>query len=1122
MRGYSPRKLAGSASGVFVGISANDYQALLLAEGEAEIDGYLASGTSTSIAAGRISYMFGLHGPSMAVDTACSSSLVAVHLACQSLRAGECRMVLAGGVNVILSPDTTFAFSKAHMMAGDGRCKAFDAGADGFVRAEGCGMVVLKRLRDAEADGDRILAVIRGSAVNQDGRSSGLTAPNGRAQEAVIRAALAQAGVKPEEVSYVEAHGTGTALGDPIEAHALAAALGAGRGEENPLMVGSVKTNVGHLEAAAGIAGLIKVVLSMQHGYIPASLHFKELNPHIDWGGARVEIAAEGREWKRGARPRVAGVSSFGFSGTNAHVIVEEAPEVKRAERGNDRGLHLLALSARSEAALRELGERYAEVLEKGEEELGDICYTAGAGRAHFEHRVAAVGATAEQVRERVLAALPGVRVKTREGIRAAYLFPGQGSQYAGMGKELYETQPVFRRAIEECSGLLEGDGKSGLEEVLWGKSSHLLDETAYTQPCLFAVEYGLARLWGSWGIEPSVVLGHSVGEFAAAWVAGVFSLEDGLKLIARRGRLMQEVQGHGGMAAVWAGEKKVRAALEGLEEKVGIAALNGPESVVISGYERELEEVKGRLEREGIRVQRLRVSHGFHSPQMREMEEAFEREAAGVKMEAPRVRMISSVTGRAVGREELSRGSYWREQVSAPVRFAEAMGSVRQQGIEVFLEVGPGGALSGLGRECIGAEEQLWMSSVRSRRGEWEQMLESLGELYVRGAEVDWAGYDQPYRRRKVSLPTYPFERQRYWLKEQAGASHPAQTDWQYRISWQPKTLAAYRPDGSRWLVTGGASDDASELVKRMRELGGDVSLASSPEVLANRLRDQKFDFVLHIAEDSAHSDDIAAGAAECVSRMLGTAQTVLAGESGARVWIVTSGAQPVGAADRVNLLEAPLWGFGKALALEHPDSWGGLIDLDAEAGVERSAAELLCAIQNRNGEDQIALRGGTLYVARLNRVQDVSGPAATFSSGKTYLITGGLGGLGLSVAAWMVERGAHNLVLISRRPPSESARQIVESLQRQGARVEVCCADAASRAQMEAVFNRIRESMPPLAGVIHAAGVLEDSVVSGQSRERIEKAMAPKVAGAWNLHQMTEGMPLDFFVLFSSASAF
>ena len=763
----NPRNLATCRTGVFVGITGDEYAQLFYRSDDLSMfSAYFASGIARSVAGGRISYTLGIQGPNLSIDTACSSSLVAIHTASLYLRMGECRMALAGGSNVILSPEIGIAFSKSHMMASDGRCKAFDSRSDGFVRGEGCGIVVLKRLSDAVADGDNILALIRGSAVNQDGHSSGLTVPSLSAQQAVIRQALENAGVQPLEIGYVEAHGTGTSLGDPIEARGLAAELGPGRTADNPLIVGSVKTNLGHLESVSGVAGLIKLVLSLQNEEIPPHLHFHQMNPHIDWGGMPVEIPIQGRAWKRGEKRRVAGLSSFGFSGTNAHLIVEEAPLQQERNRELERPLHMLALSARSEAALQQLVERYGEELGTTKAELADVCYSANAGRAQFEHRVAVSGSSIDEMRQQLTESLPGQSVQDREGIRAAFLFPGQGTQYPGMGKELYDTQPVFRRTLEQCAELLKSELEQPLLEVLWGASTALLDQTAYTQPALFAIEYAMAELWKSWGITPSVVLGHSVGEYVAACVAGVYSLADGLKLIATRARLMQAVQGQGAMVAVAATEEQVREALQGLQDRVSIAAVNAANSVVISGYEQEVSKVVERLRGAGVRVQLLEVSHAFHSPQMSAMEEEFEQVAATVKFESPRVAMISSVTGREMGRQEISAG-YWRRQVRDSVRFHQAMETLKEKDYEVFVEAGPGTTLAGLGRQTIGAEECVWATSIKKGRGEWSQVLESLGKLYVRGADVNWAGFDAHYARRRVVLPTYPFERQRYWIEE-------------------------------------------------------------------------------------------------------------------------------------------------------------------------------------------------------------------------------------------------------------------------------------------------------------------------------------------------------------------
>ncbi len=792
--GRSPRSLHGSSTGVFIALTNNDYYNLLLGRGEEMLDTYLATGTSPSIAAGRISYVLGLLGPAITIDTSCSGSLVAVHMACRSLRQGECNMALAGGVNLILSPEVTVALSKAHMMAPDGRCKTFDAQANGFVRGEGCGVVALKRLGDAVREGDRILAVIRGSAMNQDGRSSGLTAPNGVAQEALLRAALADARLTASDIDYIEAHGTGTALGDPIEAHALAAVFGPGRDALHPLVIGSVKTNVGHLEAAAGIAGLIKAVLALEQEQIPRHLHFHSLNPHIDWGNLAVEIPVEGRAWPRKERVRRAGVSSFGFSGTNAHVIVEEAPALAPRQPEWQREWHILTLSARTPEALDALIERYPRELAESSAELGDICFTANAGRTHFEERAFCVG----KDRAGILAAIGHEETRGRKkGTPAvAFLFSGQGAQYPGMGRELYGSQPVFRKAVESCAEILAGELREPLLEVVWGSSTELLGKTAYTQPALFAVEWGLAELWRSWGVEPAMVAGHSVGEYVAACVAGVMTLEAGMKLIAARGRLMQACVGRGVMTAVRAGEGRVREAMRGWESRVSIAAVNAPASVVISGYEQEVEEVEKRLQAEAVEVKRLAVSHGFHSPQMGEMAGAFEEVAARQQYRPPAMQWISGVTGECISSESVD-AAYWRRQVRQPVEWTRAMAAMEREGAAIYVEVGPGSTLLGLGRECVESAERVWAPSLRRMRGEWEQMLESLGRMYIRGAEIDWEGYDRVYERRRVSLPTYPFEAKRYWADvERRSPRRPASeppSDWFYQLSWEPKPALGY-----------------------------------------------------------------------------------------------------------------------------------------------------------------------------------------------------------------------------------------------------------------------------------------------------------------------------------------
>ncbi len=771
-----PDSLYGSDTGVYVGLTSTDYAALLARDVPAEeADAFAATGSAHSPAAGRISYLLGLHGPSIALDTACSSALVAVHLACESLRRHESSAALAGGGNLILSPLGHMLLSRGHMLSPEGRCKTFDESANGYVRSEGVGMVVLKRLSDALRDKNPILAVIRGSATNQDGPSSGLTAPHGPAQRQVIRLALESAGLEPSAVQYLEAHGTGTPLGDPIELNALGEVFGRSHTAQRPLWVGSAKTNIGHMEAAAGMGGLLKIILQLRNGAIAPHLHLKNPSSRIPWSKLPLKVPTSLIPWPAGASRRVAGVSSFGFSGTNAHVVVEEAPSVQRPSQARERSQHLLALSAKTEEALGQMAEAYAALLEKRPEwALGDVCHSANTGRSHFAHRLAVRAGTSAELASRLRELRQGLSPRGSSRGQAhgqapgvGFLFSGQGSQHLGMGRELYETQPTFRQALEQCEAILASEVGWSLREVLYAPAADAsrVQQTAYTQPLLFSIEYALATLWQSWGVRPTAVMGHSVGEYAAACIAGVFSLEDGLRLVAARGRLMQALPEGGGMMALPCDEETVRERIAPFTDEVSLAAINAPRQIVLSGSKQRLRELAGLFAREGLQAKELEVSHAFHSPLMRPMLEDFARVAGQVRYATPRVDILSNVTGLGA-REELARPEYWVEHVSAPVRFRDGIEAMRQMDCQVFLELGPRATLSPLGRLCLGNQELTWLPSLAAGRSDWEQLLESLGALYTAGVPVDWAGFDQDYPRSKLDeLPTYPFQRERFWF---------------------------------------------------------------------------------------------------------------------------------------------------------------------------------------------------------------------------------------------------------------------------------------------------------------------------------------------------------------------
>ncbi|OAD24132.1 beta-ketoacyl synthase [Candidatus Thiomargarita nelsonii] len=1167
-----PAQLSGSSTGVFVGISSMEYGALSLLTGDPDrIDAYYGTGGSLGVAAGRLSYVLGLTGPSLIVDTACSSSLVTTHLACQSLRLDECDLALVGGVNLIYGPETYINFSKARMLSPDGRCKTFDAAADGYGRGEGCGVIVLKRLSDAQRDGNNILAQIRGSAVNQDGPSGGLTVPNGPSQEKVIRQALDRSGIKPGQVSYIEAHGTGTVLGDPIEVNSLNNVFGSAHSRENPLIVGSVKSNIGHLESAAGIAGLIKVVLSLQHKEIPPHLHFKQPNPQIDWEEIPIVVPTSLQPWLVGER-RIAGLSSFGFSGTNAHIIIEEAPPIQVQVSERERATLLLTLSAKTKNALADLASRYVDYFSQEETAtIADICYTANVGRTHFENRLAVVGNSREEIKQKLSeyisnsAAINGIN-KTHEighTGKIAFLFTGQGSQYVGMGRQLYETQPSFRQTLDRCDEILHDYLSPPLLEVLYSSPDNQskLDETAYTQPALFALEYALAELWQSWGIKPTYVMGHSVGEYVAACIAGVFSLEDGLKLIAERGRLMQALPQHGEMVSVFADEARVRAAIEPYTQKVSIAAINGPENIVISGQRDAINAIITTLEVDGISIKSLNVSHAFHSPLMEPMLSDFETIARKITFSPPKIDLISNLTGE-LATADITTPEYWCRHIRQPVRLATSLKTLYQQDDDVFVEIGPRPALLGLARQCLPEDVGVWLPSLWQGTDDWQQILQSLGTLYVRGTPIDWSGFDGDYQRHRVVLPTYPFQRQRYWLDIPVATTPNAQLqDWLYQVEWRQKIEALSVDCTSRaneqWLIFADSQGVGVQLSQLLQNQGAFYTLVlpgkaykqideqtlkidhTNPEHFQQLLetvstKPARLRGIVHcwsldtIATDKLTIEDLGpAGQLGCGSLLYLVQALGKANFSALSLWLVTQGAMPVAFSNSkdqtiINLAQSPLWGMGKVIALEHPEFNCVQIDLDPETKGE--AQVLFDEINLKNQETQIAFRQNARYVPRLIHYRPQKNDNQVdflFHADATYLITGGLGGLGLRVAQWMLEQGVQHIVLTGRCGASEEVQATVNQLEQSDAQIRVIKADVSRREDVERILETIKISMPPLRGIVHAAGVLDDGVLLQQTWERFSQVMAPKVAGTWNLHLLTQEMSLDFWVCFSSMAS-
>nr|WP_175548187.1 type I polyketide synthase [Saccharopolyspora flava] len=1166
--GLDPSALRGSATGVFAGQVYHDYAPPLDRTPE-QVESLMLTGNTGSVLSGRVAYAFGFEGPAVTVDTACSTSLVALHLAGQALRSGECDVALAGGVTVMATPGPFVHFGRQRGLSPDGRCKPFSATADGTGFSEGAGVLALERLSDARRKGHRILAVVRGSAVNQDGASNGLTAPSGPSQQRVIRAALANAGLAPGEVDAVEAHGTGTTLGDPIEAEALLSTYGAERDADRPLWLGSVKSNIGHTQAAAGVAGVIKVVQAMRHGVLPASLHAGEPTSHVDWSSGRVRLLAESRRWP-GERPRRAGVSSFGISGTNAHVIIEQAPDVAEpAARGESTAVPWV-LSGRGAEALRAQAERLANHLAAHPDESVVDVGTSLLGRAVHENRAVVVGSGRDELLDgvRALAGGTGVSGEVRDGAepRVALVFPGQGSQWPGMAVELLADSPVFAARMRECAAALKPHVDVPLLRILGNADA--LERVELVQPALWAVMVSLAAVWESCGVRPAAVLGHSQGEIAAAVVAGALSLEDGARAVALRSRaIAAELAGRGGMAVVRVPAAEAHRLVDDLDE-VSIAAMNGPAATVVSGTPAGLDALEARCGAEDVRFRRVAVDYASHSAQVDALRDRILADLAPIEARPADVPFFSTVTGGWLG-QEVPDAAYWVRNLRHPVRFEEAVRALAAEGFDAFIECSPHAVLTAEVEHTleVAGHDAAVVGSLLRDAGDQRQLLTSLGEAFVRGVAVDWSSACAGTGGRLVDLPPYAFQHERYWwdapetTPESAGdaefwaavdhddpsvlaetldvddasllpvlpalrawhrerASTAEIASWRYRTRWVPTTTPATPVLAGTWLLvvpTGTAADVVADAV---RDHGGDVRTVEVPatatrEDLAGRLEQRAYAGVLSLlpaADDPAPGTGVSrTGLTATVALFQALADTGI----DAPLWCLTRQAVTATDEDAATPRDGAaaqhmVWGLGRIIALEHPERFGGLVDLPARPDA-RTGRLLAGILSGATGEDQVALRPTGAHVRRLARA---SGAGPAWRPRGTVLITGGTGGLGAAVARHLARTGADHLVLVSRRgPDAPGADELRAELEAADVRVTIEACDVGDRADLA----RLLDGLAPTA-VVHTAAVLDDGLVQDLTPDQLDRVLRVKADGARHLHELTRD--LDAFVLFSSVA--
>jgi len=1192
--GYNPDAFEGRI-GVFAGVSISSYLLVNLLSDRELLRS--VGGFQTIIAndkdhlSSRVSYKLNLKGPSVIVQTACSSSLVAVHLACQALLNGECDLVLAGGASIKFPQVTGYLYQEGGIASPDGHCRAFDANAQGTVTGSGVGVVMLKRLADALADGDTIHAIIKGSAINNDGSlKAGYTAPSESGQTEVIAEALAVSGVDTETIAYIEAHGSGTALGDPIEVAALTQAFRSTTNKKNFCALGSVKTNIGHLDAAAGVAGLIKTVLSLKHKMIPPSLNYQSPNPKIDFQDSPFYVNQALAYWPNGANPRRAGVSSFGMGGTNAHLILEEAPD--REASGESGPCQLLMLSAQTQSVLEQKTADLAEYFEQhADVSLADVAYTLQVGRREFNHRRVAICNNVEDA-IKALKTSAGVYSSTRESgaCAVAFMFPGLGDQYVNMSFGLYRNEPAFREHVDRCAAALEPQLGIDIREVIFApdqvaasltgqrridlrkllqrsepesdRATEKLNETWLTQPALFVVEYALAQLLMKWGIRPTAMIGYSIGEFVAACIADVFSLDDALRLVAGRARLIQELE-PGAMLAVALPEEKTSEFLDG---NLSVAAINGASLCVVAG---ELEEIAGlqqRLTEAGEVCRRMQTSHAFHSRMMEPILEPFLELAKSVAMKAPRIPFVSNVTGTWITAEEAMSPLYWGRHLCEAVRFEDGLNRLLEEPERVVVELGPGQTLGGLALQNPNLkEEQVVVSALRHRydeQSDLEYLLNAIGKLWLAGAEIKWSEYYANECRQRVKLPAYPFERQRYWVTAKKQQQKPDTLekltkrsdigDWFYVPAW--KQSVRTRKHGSlsaeknNWLIFLDPDGPGLRLAQHLeandqtviRVYGGQEFATDENAYTINPQQPSDYDLLIDrllasgtFPQQIAHLWNLTPQPLDELSTLSGFYSLLFLAQAlgnhnvvdPIRLTVFTNNLYEINGTEIMSPAAAATLGPARVIGQEYPNITCCNVDLQlqsADALVIQQMIDEMTAldVDDLAAGNVAAYRGKRRWVQTFEpvRLEHTAAENARVKDGGVYLITGGTGGIGMVLAEYLASTARVKLVLTARSAFSTTKLQQLESL---GAEVMFAAADVSDEEQMREVIEEAHERFGRIDGVIHAAGIAGGGLMQLKTPEMAESVMASKVGGTLLLERLLKNESLDFFVLCSSMSA-